>query len=41
VTAIEKLKRYNSPGIDKILAELIQTEGKTLHSEMHRHISSV
>jgi hypothetical protein len=28
--AIEKLKRYKSPGIDQILAELIQAGGGTI-----------
>jgi hypothetical protein len=32
---IEKLNRYKSPGIDQILAELIQARGETLHSQMH------
>jgi hypothetical protein len=39
--AIEKLKRYNSSGIDQILAELIQTGGNKLHSEIHKFINSV
>jgi hypothetical protein len=30
----EKLRRYQSPCTDKILAELIQEEGNTLHSEI-------
>jgi hypothetical protein len=29
--AIEKLKRYKSPGIDQILAELIQAGGIVTH----------
>jgi hypothetical protein len=29
---IGKLKRYKSPGVDQIPAELIQTGGETLHS---------
>jgi hypothetical protein len=34
--AIGKLKRYKLPGADQILAELIQTGGETLHSEIHK-----
>jgi len=36
-TAIVKLKRYKSPGISQILAELIQAGCNTLHSEIHKH----
>jgi hypothetical protein len=39
--AIAKLKRYNSPGSDQIPAELIQTGGETLRSEIHKPITSV
>jgi hypothetical protein len=39
--AIGKLKRYNSPGIDQIPAELIQTGGNTLRSELHKHINCI
>jgi hypothetical protein len=39
--AIEKLKRYKSPGIDEIPAELIQAGGNTLRSEIHKLINSV
>jgi hypothetical protein len=39
--AIENLKSYKSPGIDQILAEMIQAGGKTLHSEIHRLINSI
>jgi hypothetical protein len=39
VIAIEELKRYKSPGTDKIPAELIQTGGNTLHSEIHKLIN--
>jgi hypothetical protein len=39
--AIEKLKTYKLPGIDKIPAELIQARGKTIHSEIHKLINSV
>jgi hypothetical protein len=34
--AIEKLKRYKSPGTDQIPAELIQAGGNTLRSEIHK-----
>jgi hypothetical protein len=34
--AIGKLKRYKSPGVDQIPAELIQAGGETLHSEIHK-----
>jgi hypothetical protein len=36
VVAIGKLKSYKSPGVDKILAELIQAEGESLCSEIHK-----
>jgi len=39
--AIKKLKRYNSLGIDQILAELIQAGGNTLCSEFHKLITSI
>jgi hypothetical protein len=39
--AIEKLKRYKSPGIDQILADLIQAGGETLRSEIHKLINCV
>jgi hypothetical protein len=39
--AIEKLKRYKSPDIDQILAELIQAGGNTLHSEIHKLIHCI
>jgi hypothetical protein len=35
------LKRSRSPGIDQIVAELIQAGGKTLHSEIQKHIISI
>jgi hypothetical protein len=38
---VEKLKRYKSPGTDKILAELIQAGGKTVCSEIHKLINSI
>jgi hypothetical protein len=34
-------KRYKSPGIDHMSAELIQAGGNTLRSEIHRLINSV
>jgi hypothetical protein len=39
--AIEKLNRNKSPGIDQILAELIQTGGNTLRFEIHKLINSI
>jgi hypothetical protein len=39
--AIEKLKRYKSPGVDQILAELIQAGGETLHLEIHKLIKLI
>jgi hypothetical protein len=39
--AIEKLKRYKSPGTDQIPAELIQTGGDTLRSEIHKLINCI
>jgi hypothetical protein len=41
VSAIEKLKRYKSPGIDQIPAELIQAGGNTLGSEIHKPINCI
>jgi hypothetical protein len=38
---IEKLKRYKSPGIDQIPAELIQAGGNTLRSEIHKLINCI
>jgi len=38
---VEKLKRYKLPHIDEILAELIQTGGNTLRSEIHKFINSI
>jgi hypothetical protein len=40
-TAMAKLKRYKLPGADQILAEVIQTGGETLCSEIHKLINSV
>jgi hypothetical protein len=34
--AFERLERYKSPGIDQILAEIIQVGGNTLHSEVQK-----
>jgi hypothetical protein len=39
--AIEKLKRYKSPGVDQIPAELIQAGGNTSRSEKHKLINSM
>jgi hypothetical protein len=39
--AIEKLKRYKSPGIDQIPAELVQAGGDTLRSELHKLINCI
>jgi hypothetical protein len=39
--AIEKLKRYKSPGTDQIPAELIQAEENTLRSEIHKLINFI
>jgi hypothetical protein len=37
---IAKLKRYKSPGSDRILAELIQAGDETSPSEIHKLINS-
>jgi hypothetical protein len=39
--AIEKLKRYKSPGVDQIPAELIKAGGSKICSEIHKLIISV
>jgi hypothetical protein len=39
--AIGKLKRYKSPGVDQIPAELIQAGGGTLRSEIHKLIKLI
>jgi hypothetical protein len=39
--AFAKLKKYKSPGIDQIPAELIQAGGEILLSEIHKLINSV
>ena len=38
--AFEKLKRYKSPGIDQIPAELIKTGGRTLHLDIRKFVHS-
>jgi hypothetical protein len=37
--AVGKLKRYKSPGVDQIPAELIETEGKRLRSYIHKLVT--
>jgi hypothetical protein len=39
--AIAKLKKYKSPGCDKISAEVIQAGGETLRSQIHKLINDV
>jgi hypothetical protein len=39
--ATGKLKRYKSPGVDKIPAELIQVGRKKLRSEIHKLIKLI
>jgi hypothetical protein len=39
--AIEKLKRYKSPVIDQIPAELIKAGGRTIRFETHKLINSI
>jgi hypothetical protein len=39
--AIGKLKRYKSPGVDQIPAELLQAGGGTLRSEIHKLIKLI
>jgi hypothetical protein len=39
--AIANLKKYKSPGSDRIPAELIQAESETLLSAIHKLINSV
>jgi hypothetical protein len=41
VIAIAKLKRYKSPGIDQLLAQLIQARGEILWSDIHKLINSI
>jgi hypothetical protein len=40
-TAIAKLKKYKSPGSDKIPGELLKTGGEILHSKIHKLINSI
>jgi hypothetical protein len=40
-TASEKLKRYKSPGVDQITAELIEAGGNALRSEIHKLIKCI
>jgi hypothetical protein len=35
------LKKYESPGIDQIVAKLIEAGGETLRSEIHKPINSI
>jgi hypothetical protein len=35
------LIKYKSPGSDQILAEVIQAEGGTSHSKIHKLINSI
>jgi hypothetical protein len=39
--AVGKLRRYKSPGVDQIPAELIQTGGETLCLEIHKPIKLI
>jgi hypothetical protein len=39
--ANEKLKRPKSPGIDQIPAELIKAGGKTIWSEINKHVNYI
>jgi hypothetical protein len=39
--AIGNLKRYKSPGVDQIIAELIKIGGETLHLEIHKLIKLI
>jgi hypothetical protein len=41
VVATGKLKRYKSPGVDQIPAELIEAGGGTLRSEIHKLIELI
>jgi hypothetical protein len=41
VIAVGKTKRYKSPGVDQIPAELIQAGGETLRSEIHKLIKLI
>jgi hypothetical protein len=39
--AIEKLKRYKSPGTDQIPTEMIKAGGRIIHSEILQLINSI
>jgi hypothetical protein len=39
--AIEKLKRYVSPGVDQITAEFIKAGGRTIISKIHKFNNSI
>jgi len=39
--AIEKLKRHKSPGNDQFQAELIKAGGRTVYTQIYKHINSV
>ena len=39
--AVEKLKRYKSPGTDQILAELIKAGGRTISNDINELINSI
>ena len=39
--AIDKLKRYKSPGIDQITTEMIHTGGRTIRSDIHKICNSI
>jgi len=39
--SLDKLKRYKSPGTDQILADMIQAECNSFHSEIHKFINSI
>jgi hypothetical protein len=39
--AVEKLKRYKSPGTDQIPAEMIQAGSNTMHFEIHKLINYI
>jgi hypothetical protein len=39
--AIENLKRNTSPGIDQIPAELFKAGGRTIRSEILKHVNSI
>jgi hypothetical protein len=39
--AVEKLKRHTSPGIEQNQAKLMKSEGRTVHSVIHKLCNSV